>query len=259
MTKGFTSPNYTQVPNDFFSMIPEMSEAELRTTLVLIRQTFGFHREEFKMGINKLAVAAGLSRNGAKDGAEAAEKRGTFSRTNPESLGEAEWSLVVTPSLDDPPPGQPVTTPWSTGEGQVGVKEIINKENKPESNFDQEQADLTWFIAHGKKITPKMLEKQKEEREFEEMLETEFKRFPLNWIAFDEKAKEVFRRFLKAEKKQEHELSQFVTWWISDEWRRANPPFTLAIIQQRWLGAFQSSEKPITKIERDDKGIIKSW
>jgi hypothetical protein len=130
---GFESPNYTQTPNDFFSMVPDMSDAELRVTLVMIRQTFGFHREEFKMGLNKLANAAGLSRNGAKDGAEAAERRGTFYRTNPDSLGEAEWSLVVTPSPSDQVGGQPVTTPPPLGEGQVGVKERIKKQKDREA------------------------------------------------------------------------------------------------------------------------------
>jgi hypothetical protein len=109
-------------------MIPDMEESELRVTLVMIRQTFGFHREEFKMGLNKLATAAGLSRNGAKDGAEAAERRGTFYRTNPDSLGEAEWSLVVTPPLSDQVGGQPLTTPPPLSEGQVGVKERIKKQ-----------------------------------------------------------------------------------------------------------------------------------
>lgn len=124
---SFESPNYTQTPNDFFDMIPGMSEAELRVTLVMIRQTFGFHRDNFKMGLNKLKDAAGLSRNGAKDGAEAAEKRGTFTRTNPESQGEAEWSLVVAPSPSDYPPGHPVTTPPAPSDQQVRVKERVKK------------------------------------------------------------------------------------------------------------------------------------
>ena len=86
---GFESPNYTQAPNDFFSMLPDMSEAEIRVTLVMIRQTFGFHRDGFKMGVTKLANAAGLSRQGALDGAKAAEDRGTFKRANPEAQTEA--------------------------------------------------------------------------------------------------------------------------------------------------------------------------
>ena len=128
---GFESPNYTQVPNDFFDMIPDMGEAELRATLVMIRQTFGYHRDSFKMGINKLKDAAGLSRNGAKDGAEAAEKRGNFKRVNPEAQTEAEWELSVdqpeTRSPSDQGVGHPVTTPPSPSDQQVRVKERIKK------------------------------------------------------------------------------------------------------------------------------------
>lgn len=94
---SFQSPNYTQAPNDFFVMLPEMGDAELRVTLVMIRQTFGFHRDGFKMGMKKLAKAAGLSDQGARNGAEEAEKRGTFKRSNPTEQGEAEWELSVDP------------------------------------------------------------------------------------------------------------------------------------------------------------------
>ena len=120
---AFESPNYTQTPNDFFKMLPEMESSEVRVTLVMIRETFGWHRQSFKMGIDELAAAAGLSRNAAKDGAEAAEKRGTFRRTNPDAKTKAEWELAV----DDGQPvtidGQPVTIQWSTSDPQVGIKE----------------------------------------------------------------------------------------------------------------------------------------
>lgn len=125
-TNAFPEPNYTQTPNDFFDMLPEMESSEVRVTLVMIRQTFGFHRSGFKMGIGKLAEAAGLSRNAAKDGAIAAEKRGTFRRANPDEQTEAEWELVVTECLSD---SQPVTPTQSTSDSQVGIKESI-KETK---------------------------------------------------------------------------------------------------------------------------------
>jgi hypothetical protein len=132
---AFQSPNHTQTPNDFFDMVNDMSDAELRVTLVMIRQTFGFHRDDFKMGINKIAGLAGLSRNGAKQGVKDAENRGTFRRANPDSLEEAEWILVIEdgqpvttpPSASDQGDGQPVTRGWSASEGQVGVKERLKK------------------------------------------------------------------------------------------------------------------------------------
>jgi len=148
ITEAFPEPNYTQTPNDFFSMLPDMESSEVRVTLVMIRETFGYHRETFKMGLGKLAEAAGLSRNAAKDGAEFAEKRGTFKRTNPDSLGEAEWELVIGQPVTTPQPvtgdGQPVTTTHATSDSQVGVKE--RKKEKKGDIFDgmlyyQQQAE----------------------------------------------------------------------------------------------------------------------
>ncbi len=132
MSAGFPEPNYTQTPNRLFEMLGDMSDAELRVTLVMIRQTFGYHRNGFKMGVSKLAEAAGLSRQAALDGARKAEERGTFRRVNPDAQGEAEWELIVD---DDSQPLQPVEAPLYPVEapplasrGQVGIKESI-KEN----------------------------------------------------------------------------------------------------------------------------------
>lgn len=105
------------------------------------------------------------------------------------------------------------------------------------NSFDLEQADLGWALLKGGKITQKQLDKQKAMKDFEDMLESQFRRFPLNWIAFDEKAKENFRRFLTTLPAGQS-LEKFVDWWMLDERRVSSPPYTLAIIMQRWLQAF---------------------
>ena len=112
-------------------------------------------------------------------------------------------------------------------------------------SFDEEQADLGWALLKGGKVTQKQLDKQKTMKQFEDMLEVQFKRFPLNWIAFDETAKENFRKFIKALPAGES-LEQFVNWWMSDEKRVSAPPFTLGIIMQRWPQAFVNSHKAET-------------
>src|SRR3990167_4891840 len=136
---GFRSPNHTQTPNDFFDMLPDMSEAELRVTLVMIRHTHGWHKNGFTMGIHDLAVAAGLSDQGARDGALAAEERGTFRRTNPTAKKTAEWELVVD---DDLKPIEvqtstqlginlhPVEVEPQPSGGQVPLKESIKERTK---------------------------------------------------------------------------------------------------------------------------------
>jgi hypothetical protein len=160
---GFESPKYTQSPNDLFKMLPDMGDAELRVTLVMVRQTFGFHREKFKMGISKLATAAGLSPQGARDGAAAAEKRGTFRRVNPDESTEAEWELVVNtesdPSTELSAPLQPVEGNPPASRGQLGVKERLKKDSK-ESKKILQKSDPAWAIVHGESISEEEQEKR---------------------------------------------------------------------------------------------------
>lgn len=68
------------------------------------------------------------------------------------------------------------------------------------------------------------LGKHLEQETFDEMIETQFKRFPLNWTPFQESDKDTFRRFLKSE---DLPLSKFIDWWTQDEWRLAHPPQNL--------------------------------
>lgn len=57
------APNYTVTPNDLFDALPDLAYAELKVALVLIRQTFGFHRGEVRVTITQLSAMTGLSRN----------------------------------------------------------------------------------------------------------------------------------------------------------------------------------------------------
>lgn len=94
------SPNHTQVPNDLFEMLPDLSTAELRVMMVLIRDTLGFHRERVKLTVAEIMRRSGLSRQGVYDGAEAAELRGLLKREY-DSRGEIYWVVywVDTDSL----------------------------------------------------------------------------------------------------------------------------------------------------------------
>ncbi|MEZ4581563.1 MAG: hypothetical protein R3A10_07990 [Caldilineaceae bacterium] len=48
----------------FDDMISEMGEAELRVALVIMRETFGWHRESKQMSLSYLQQATGMSRPG---------------------------------------------------------------------------------------------------------------------------------------------------------------------------------------------------
>lgn len=147
---AFKSPNYTQVPNDFWDMLPDMTDAEIRVMLVMIRETFGYHRKSAKVGFSQLQKRSGLkSYNGAVLGARAAEARGTIKRSNPDDKKQAIWELCVetpsagegsetqTPSAsegDSTKHPQPVRVTPSASEGQVGLNKERN--NNKETGFD---------------------------------------------------------------------------------------------------------------------------
>jgi hypothetical protein len=91
---GFQSPNYTQCPNDLFDKwLPGLGEAELKVLLFVARQTFGFHREDFRISLTNMMTATGLSRHGVLDGASAAEAHGLLRRV--QDGGVTIWQMIV--------------------------------------------------------------------------------------------------------------------------------------------------------------------
>lgn len=79
----FLQPNTSPVPNALFELLPAMSEAELKVTLYLVRQTYGWFREWSETGystMDKICEATGLSDNSARTGIKAAMDRGTTER-----------------------------------------------------------------------------------------------------------------------------------------------------------------------------------
>jgi hypothetical protein len=52
---GFTSPSYTQVPDELFDVLmPTLTDAELRVLLYIIRRTFGFKREADAISLSQM-------------------------------------------------------------------------------------------------------------------------------------------------------------------------------------------------------------
>jgi DNA-binding MarR family transcriptional regulator len=79
---GFEAPNYTMVPNDFFSLAMDMSEAELKVLLVLLRSTLGYHREEIQISIRHLASETKMSTSSVWLAAGKLEARGLVERVS---------------------------------------------------------------------------------------------------------------------------------------------------------------------------------
>lgn len=74
---GFAKPNTTQIPDEFWRLLPEMGEAEVKVMLYLLRQTFGFRREWTPQEYATNAAIArntGLSEEGVRRGVAAGMK-----------------------------------------------------------------------------------------------------------------------------------------------------------------------------------------
>lgn len=58
-----SAPNYTQAPNVFFDeLFKTLTEGELRIVLVLVRQTFGWHKEYDKISLSQISKKTGMER-----------------------------------------------------------------------------------------------------------------------------------------------------------------------------------------------------
>src|SRR5919199_5862205 len=53
--KGYSKPNYTPVPDELFDeQLPDLSGAELKVLLYIIRRTFGFKKESDNISLSQL-------------------------------------------------------------------------------------------------------------------------------------------------------------------------------------------------------------
>src|ERR671918_242761 len=53
--QGYSSPNYTPVPDELFDeQLPDLSGAELKVLLYVIRRTFGFKRDKDTISLSQM-------------------------------------------------------------------------------------------------------------------------------------------------------------------------------------------------------------
>ena len=80
---------YTRVPNEVFKAMPEMGKAELKCTLALVRQTYGYNRDTAKVKYSDFKILTGMSRQGIADGLKAVWLRGLFTHES-----QSQWRIV---------------------------------------------------------------------------------------------------------------------------------------------------------------------
>lgn len=122
-------------------------------------------------------------------------------------------------------------------------------ERQEELRDDISEKSLEAAIILGKPLG-KAAQKIRDSLELHAMICAELARLPYNFEGDLEKEQESFRKFLKEKRKLGQELSTWVNWWMSDEWRVANPPWRLTVIKVKWLEAFP----PEPKIRTESSG-----
>lgn len=91
--KGYLSPNYTPVPDELFDeQLPDLSGAELKVLLYIIRRTFGFKKDSDNISLNQL-----LNGITTKDGSVLDRGTGLSKKTLLETIRSlVEKNLIIT-------------------------------------------------------------------------------------------------------------------------------------------------------------------
>jgi hypothetical protein len=145
---GFTSPTYTQVPDELFDVLmPQLSDAELRVLLYIVRRTFGFKRDSDSISLSQMVkgitthdgrvldTGTGLAKSTVARGLKGLRDKGIIVATRNQSktrgdqpttyrlrfkadiISEPPAAPAVSQQQDTPrvsPTGQAVTQAWDT-------------------------------------------------------------------------------------------------------------------------------------------------
>lgn len=96
---GLEPPNHTQIPNTLLDDLMQFMEcSELKVTLAICRQTFGWHKKEDELSLSQLKAMTGLSRQSVITGIEDGMRRGVIKR-RPRGQGYV-YRIQLVQSLD---------------------------------------------------------------------------------------------------------------------------------------------------------------
>src|SRR5690606_40618230 len=93
-----SAPNYTQTPNICFDeLFKTLKEGELRVILVIMHQTFGWHKNYDKISISQIAEKSGMERKSVCRSMNSLIEKGLVIKKKFGELGKEKcyFSLVV--------------------------------------------------------------------------------------------------------------------------------------------------------------------
>lgn len=157
---GIKSPAYTQYPNEIIDAMPHLTGGELKVITAIVRSTLGFHRQQAKLSIGRLAALTGLSAQGVRDSLqkpiaedwvrrEQTPEGSIFSlnldyteESSPD--GGERGSKKLTPQKVDPQESWGEGSKNLGGEGENPLKKVdpsINKRSRSKETIYKESAD----------------------------------------------------------------------------------------------------------------------
>lgn len=136
-------PNYTQAPNVLLDeLLPDIGTlAELKVTLVIVRQTIGWHQDEQELSLAELEERTGLSRPSAIAGVKAGIERGTIERRieGPKGAEQSFYTLNLASEASLPALVKDLDQPQSsilTSPGEASSPPHIEERNGKEKTPD---------------------------------------------------------------------------------------------------------------------------
>jgi len=114
MTEGFVP-----VPNAYFECLADLSGAELKVLLAILRRTVGWRKESDEISIDQLQQMTGLARNSVRAGLRGLLERGlVVERTRATGSKAASYTCIIPSSMGskiDPLGGQKLTSKDDSG------------------------------------------------------------------------------------------------------------------------------------------------
>lgn len=151
---GFTSPNYTQVPDELFdALMTQLSDAELRVLLYIIRRTFGFKRDSDAISLSQMVSeittkegqvldsGTGLSKSTVARGLKSLREKGVIVATRNSSVSRGNQPTTYrlrfkAGATTESTPAKPVSRRWDrpcisrgTHKKQTHKKQLSNTRN----------------------------------------------------------------------------------------------------------------------------------
>lgn len=138
---AFDAPNFTQTPNIFIDeYMRNLSSAEVKTMLVILRYTTGYHRRRAPIAISTFIKMTGLSRQGIINNIESMQENGWIKVFKGNASIRNEYEIVIKDPVEDENIKEEHTSQLSRPASQLSRPELVNSvdQRNKERKLDKE-------------------------------------------------------------------------------------------------------------------------